>query len=97
MSTPINQNFVKCRITQLLGRAEFIGIDLLDGSERKLKMTGKQRMNYIKVAIGDEVYGKYEPLFEAYRFLTMSNFKYEDTLYKEKIQLDKILRNKNNK
>ncbi len=52
----MNLTLRKVTITQQLSHAAYEGRDLLDGSIVQVVITGKLRMNYIKLALGAEVY-----------------------------------------
>ncbi len=91
MSRPIFRDLRKCEVLQSLGKGAFRARDLLNQEEIRVQMTGKQRMNYIKILPGDCIYAKYSVGLQAHRLISDTDLKWQDNLAKEKQELDKWL------
>ena len=75
-------------IKEKIGEFEFLVEDIFDKEIVNMTMSGKQRMHYINVEIGDEVFveiSPYEPLRG--RLATITSFKMNQELYRQKIEL----------
>ena len=75
-----------------LGGGVFKAKDLLSQEEIIVQMTSKQRINYIKILPGDQVYAKYSEYLKGNRFISDFDFKWRENLSKEKKLLDELLK-----
>jgi translation initiation factor IF-1 len=93
MSTPIDIRLRKCVVTQSLGHGRYLTQDVQEGKTLTVQLRGKDRMNYIKILPGDELYAKFTPNYNGgcYLFISESKFKRSDNLYDEKLALDKAI------
>lgn len=79
-------------IQEKIDNAEYSVMDIFDEEVFAMRISGKQRMNYIRLEKGDEVYfvcSPYEP--SRCRLITSTDFKMDDSnsLYAKKLELDK--------
>jgi translation initiation factor IF-1 len=90
----------KAIIKEIVSNAEFIMEDIFDGTLVNARISGKQRMNFIRIEIGDEVYvecSTYDP--SKGRIVTPTLFKMDNTrnLSSQRNTLDKRLEEMKNK
>lgn len=82
-------NLRKCIIEKLSEDTKyFITKDLYDNSEKVVLLSGKQRMFYLDYKAGDIVYTA-KSIKGEWKLITDTNFKMNDFLYENKLQLDK--------
>ncbi len=86
----------KARIKEIISHTEYLIEDLLDQEVLHMRVSGKQRMHYIRFELGDEVYvmtSPYDP--KKSRLLTSTDFRMDDTnsLNRAKYELDQKLKN----
>lgn len=93
MSSPIFTGLRKCEIIQNLGKGVFSAKDLLTGEIIEIQLTGKQRMNYIRILPVEQMYAKYYDYMQCNRCLTETNFKHvRESIWEEKKALDNKLK-----
>ncbi|EAY30436.1 S1 domain-containing protein [Microscilla marina] len=99
MSTPVDTRLRKCVVIQSLRGGAYLTQDVQDGKTFTVQLTGKDRMNYIQILPGDELYAKYSSHYNGgcYLFISESRFKGNDGLYDEKVALDQAIAQQQNK
>lgn len=93
MSTPIDIRLRKCVVIQSLGQGHYLTQDVQQGKKLTVQLKGIDRMNYIRILPGNELYAKFTPNYNGgcYLFISASKFKSNDNLYSEKLALDEAI------
>jgi len=86
----------KGRVTEKIGRFEYLVEDLFDQEIINVTLSGKIKMEIENLYVGDEVYVIVSP-FETNRgrLPVASSFKMDNDLFGQKIELDRKQREKN--
>lgn len=76
-------------VKEKISETEFIVEDIFSGEMIEMSISGKLRMNYFRVEVGEEVYVTMSPYTpNCGMFTSATCFKRSDMLYGEKLKLD---------
>lgn len=98
MKNKEKNTLTKAVIKENRGKGEYVVEDIFDQQEIHIKLSGKQRVNYYHLEIGDEIYVECSVDDSTVgRLITGTNFKMDETnrLRKQKNELDKKQKKRN--